>query len=421
MTGSGSDATATTCVIDGLGPVRLLRPASEEELAEMVRKAASAGEAVYPMGGGTMIGYGLAPSREGVAVDLRRLAAIIDYPARDMTVTVQAGISVTTLQKILADQNQRLAVDVPAAALATLGGAVATNVSGPRRCGFGTFRDYMLGATVVDGEGRLVRAGGRVVKNVAGYDLCKLYVGSLGTLGILTQVTLRLRPSAEACVEVVFSCPAETLGDLLDRLHASRTRPIAVDVLNPRAAAEWGRQTGLTLPDQGWTIAVGLEGNSQAVEWQMHQLVCEVGPHLDARVGAAAEELMRPLVEFPISAGASVTARASVPPSATATLLCEAEAGHGSPSLLAHAGSGIVTAHFGKEIGLERTAMAVQGLRQSAVAAGGNVVLWRCPPAWKERLGVWGDPPGDLGLMRAIKDRLDPRHVLNPGRFVGGL
>src|SRR4029077_853691 len=122
---------------------------------------------------------------------------VIDYPARDMTITVQAGLPIAVLQRTLATENQRLPLDVPRPELATLGGALATNVSGPRRYGFGTLRDYVIGITTVNDEGHEVKAGGRVVKNVAGYDLCKLHVGALGTLGVITQVTLKLRPLPE--------------------------------------------------------------------------------------------------------------------------------------------------------------------------------------------------------------------------------
>src|SRR5207253_9213768 len=129
--------------------------------------------------------------------DLRGLAEVIDYPARDMTITVQAGITLARLQALLATEKQRLPVDVPHPDRATLGGALATNASGPRRLGFGTLRDYVIGMTVVNDEGQEVKAGGRVVKNVAGYDLCKLHVGALGTLGVISQATLKLRPRPE--------------------------------------------------------------------------------------------------------------------------------------------------------------------------------------------------------------------------------
>jgi len=152
----------------------------------MVRQSAARSQAIYPVGGRTLLHLGLPPTRPGIAIDLTGLDQLIDYPARDMTITVQAGITMTRLGEILAQENQWLPVDVPLPERATLGGAIACNASGMRRLGFGTFRDYVLGITVVNDRGQEVKAGGRVVKNVAGYDLGKRYAGSLGTLGIIS-------------------------------------------------------------------------------------------------------------------------------------------------------------------------------------------------------------------------------------------
>src|SRR5205807_9828714 len=152
-------------------------------------------------------------------LDLRALNQVIDYPARDMTITVQAGITVAKLQEILAAENQQLPVDVPLPEQATLGGAIAVNASGPRRYGYGTLRDYVIGISFVNDEGQEVKAGGRVVKNVAGYDLCKLHIGALGTLGIITQVTLKLKPVPEDQGAVAVGCEAAALEKLLDQIH----------------------------------------------------------------------------------------------------------------------------------------------------------------------------------------------------------
>src|SRR5262249_39620905 len=162
------------------------------------------------------LNFGLPPTRPGIAVDLRGLAQVIDYPARDMTITVQAGVTLAQLREVLAAENQRLPIDVPRAEQATLSGALAANVSGPRRYGFGTLRDYVIGISVVNDEGQEVKAGGRVVKNVAGYDLCKLHIGALGTLGIITQVTLKLKPRPEETALVAVGCEAGGVAPLLE-------------------------------------------------------------------------------------------------------------------------------------------------------------------------------------------------------------
>src|SRR5260370_16134516 len=210
------------CLIDGFGPVLVMAPASVAELAEQVRAAAAGGKAIYPLGGRTMLGMGGSPTKSGLAIDVRDLNQVIDYPARDMTITVQAGITMAGLQAILAPENQRLPIDVPCAEQATLGGILATNASGPRRFGYGTLRDYVLGISAVNDEGQEIKAGGRVVKNVAGYDLCKLFIGSVGTLRVITQVTLKLRPLAEENALIALACHEERL----EHYHPDLTGPI---------------------------------------------------------------------------------------------------------------------------------------------------------------------------------------------------
>src|SRR5262249_6053587 len=266
------------CHIDEFGPLPVVGPTDVAALSEVVRQAA-AGTAVYPLGGRTQLDLGLPPSKPGVAIDLTELDHVIDYAARDMTITVQAGITVGKLQTILSDENQQLPVDVPRPDLATLGGALATNASGPRRYGYGTLRDYVIGISVVNDEGQEVKAGGRVVKNVAGYDLMKLYVGSLGTLGIITQVTLKVKPRPGARALLGVPCPEGRLDALLDLVHSSRTRPTAVTLVHPRAVAEIvGSDPAATLAAEGnWLVLVGFEDSAAAVEWQVLQLRREVG------------------------------------------------------------------------------------------------------------------------------------------------
>src|SRR6516162_278862 len=254
--------------IDTFGQLPVVEAGSVEEVGGLVRQAAAQGQAVYPVGGRTMLDYGLPPTRPGLGIDLTKLDKIIDYPARDMTITVQAGITLAKLQETLATENQRLPIDVPRADQATLGGALATNASGPRRYGFGTLRDYVIGISVINDEGQEIKAGGRVVKNVAGYDLCKLFVGSLGTLGIITQVTLKLKPRPEEHALLTLGCGAEAVGPLLDGLYRSRTRPVCLELLNAAAARQVGMAAGAELPDAPWVIVVGFEGNREAVGWQ---------------------------------------------------------------------------------------------------------------------------------------------------------
>jgi glycolate oxidase FAD binding subunit len=411
---------SNACHIDDLGPLPLLRPTSVAELGDLVRRAAAEGQAIYPVGGGTMLDVGLPPERPGVAVDVRGLADVVDYPARDMTITVQAGITLDELQRTLAAAGQRLPVDVPRPESATLGGALAVNVSGPRRYGLGTFRDYVLGVSTVNDEGQETKAGGRVVKNVAGYDLGKLHIGALGTLGIITQVTLKVRPLPEAQALVAFGCGADDLGPLLDRLHQSRTRPACLEALNAAAARSVAEAAGLALPEAAWVVVVGYEDAAEPVAWQVKQLLAEVGAGVvggvEARAGGAASTLWTALIDGTHPADVKLSFKANVPAGAVAAF-CRA-AGTDGVRLHAHAGSGIVRGHIAGDLEAEQTASLLVRLHQALGDGPGNVVLTRCPPEWKRTLPVWGRPRGDLDLMRAVKDKLDPRRLFNPGRFL---
>jgi glycolate oxidase FAD binding subunit len=412
------------CRIDSFGPLPTVQPQSVPELQELVRRARAEGQAIYPLGGRTMLDYGLPPTRPGIGVDLRSLNQVIDYPARDMTVTVQAGITLAQLQDLLRQENQRLPVDVPCADHATLGGALATNVSGPRRYGYGTFRDYVIGITVVNDDGHEVKAGGRVVKNVAGYDLCKLYVGSLGTLGIITQVTLKLRPLPEERALIVVRCEANRLGPLLEELQRSQTRPVCIDLLNAAAARYIGQQGGLDMPEAPWVVVVGFEDNREAVCWQVQQLIKELAPEhgrgLDARINTASERLWAALVEAKAWPDAGLTFQANVLPSVAAGFCAEAAAWPEALLLQAHAGNGIVTGHAGRAQTLDN-ARAMLTRLQECTGVGGDLVVRRCPPAWKGALPIWGRPRNDAGLMRTIKQKLDPGDLFNPGRFVDAM
>ena len=170
-----------------------IEPADPLELAATVQSCYDDDVAVYAIGGGTSLALGLPATKPGKGVALSKLNRVVDYPARDMTITVEAGITMKSLADQLATERQRLPIDVPNSQQATIGGVIATNFNGPRRYGQGTIRDYVIGISAVDGRGITFKGGGRVVKNVAGYDFCKLLTGSLGTLGVIHQVTLKLK------------------------------------------------------------------------------------------------------------------------------------------------------------------------------------------------------------------------------------
>jgi glycolate oxidase FAD binding subunit len=399
--------------IDGFGPLPVSRPSSVAELSELVRQSAAGGRALYPVGGGTMLDYGLPPTKPGTAVELGGLDRIIDYPARDMTITAEAGITVGHLQEVLRAEGQQLPVDIPFPDQATLGGAIATNASGPRRLGYGTLRDYVIGISVVNDEGQEIRAGGRVVKNVAGYDLMKLYTGSLGTLGIITQVTLKVKPLPEASRWLRIAWEPQEMPELLSRVSASRTRPCAVTVQGRGHERRIG----------GAALNVGFEDNARAVEWQVNQLRAELPERLhrwlEEHQGNQADTLLARLRDFPLTVENALHFKANVLPARTWDF-CERAAKNGRFAFQSHAGNGIVGGYLA-DTNPDAAKAYLNDLLRFAGECSGNVVVTRCPTAWKSVLPVWGRPTGDRELMKAVKEKLDPRGIFNPGRFVGGI
>lgn len=395
-------------------------PASQEELVAAVADAYASSTAIYPIGGGTCLDFGLPGRTSGLGLHLSRLNRVVDYPARDMTITVEAGITLADLAERLAREGQRLPIDAAEADRATLGGLIATNFSGPRRLGHGTVRDYVIGIRAVDGRGTQFNGGGRVVKNVAGYDFCKLLTGSLGTLAIISQVTLKVRPLAPATA--VVACDA---GDwlraesLLAGLVTSRTTPVAAELL---CGSAWADQPGLSVkPNAAARLVIGFEGTAAEVEWQIEQLTREWREQRVSDVevlrepsGAAAWQA---LVEFSGDGAAPLVMKASVPPSAVASLMQKFLEVDPGCSLQAHAASGAIVARFAQFSTSETGSTIVQQLQPAAAAAGGSVVVWSCAAGELTRQATWGAPPEAAAVMRSVKDQFDPKGLFNPGRF----
>ncbi|MFO0863636.1 MAG: FAD-binding oxidoreductase [Gemmataceae bacterium] len=408
--------------IDGFAMLATHAPRDIADLGERVREADRSQYGLYPVGGRTQIGLGNVPTKSGWAIDMRGLNQVVDFPARDMTITVQSGITIDALDRIVAPENLRLPIDIPYAARATLGGSIAANVSGSRRLGYGTLRDYVIGISAINDEGREFKAGGRVVKNVAGYDINKLLVGSLGTLSIITQVTLKLKPRAEAQAMLFVGCDSAELESTLAKLHASRTRPIAVDVLNRSAAAGTLAPRGIEGVAAPWTIVVAFDGNAEAVAWQVKQVNQELGGRSpDVREAAAVEPFWSLLADAPMDESARLGFKASVLPGTIATFLINMDGHAERPLLFAHAGNGIVRGMTSRSLTQDQAVQLIVACRQQAAGCNGAVIVTHAPAEWKARLEPWGPAPADAWLMREVKAKLDPRGMFNPGRFVAGI
>ena len=409
---------------DGAVHYPIVAPASVQELIELVRQTRSTNQALYPFGGKTMLDLGLIPSKPGTAVDMRSLNRIIDYPSRDMTITIQAGITIQRLKEILLAEKQRLAVDVPFAEQATVGGAVAANASGPRRFGLGTLRDYIIGISLVNDEGFEVKAGGRVVKNVAGYDLMKLYTGALGTLGIVTQLTLKLKPLPESSRLLVLPVAFDNASAILEPLFASQTRPVCIDLLDPGASKAVAGNSGCDLFSKGWNLVLGYEDNFKAVTWQVERLKREIPSEARSSLqecsDSEAEKLWKSLSDFALFPACEFSFKANLLPSAALDFCRQAAACDEAPILQAHAGNGIVNGHC-KDLALEQALSMLNKLGAIAATAKGNLIVTRCPAGWKAVLPVWGRTTDDRAMMKIVKQKLDPAGVFNPRRFVDGI
>lgn len=394
------------------------QPQDVEALRAIVRDEVARGRAIYPRGGGTSLDYGGIPKRPGVAIDTRTLGRLVDYPAADMTITAEAGMTLSALRATLAEQHQRLLVDAPHPDRATLGGIYATNTCGSRRFGAGRPRDQIIGVSFVTSDGAVVKGGGRVVKNVAGYDFPKLLTGSMGTLGVIVQLTLKVRPipEASAIVWVPLANPAD-LAARLDGLNTSATRPIALDLLNAPAAHSIGQSLGL--PDGPAVLVVGFEDNADAVKWQVDRVREELAaPEAAVVEGERTATLWDALNGFQADGPGPLAFTANIRPAAVAGFVTELDPSRWS--VQAHAGNGIVRAFALGEWSLDEAARAIEPLRRRVVHEGGNLILPRCPTDWKERLRVWGEPRADQFLAERVRAALDPHNAMNPGRFVVG-
>lgn len=386
-----------------------------------MRAAYADGMPIYPIGGGTSLEYGLAAKKQGLGLSLANINRLIDYPARDMTVTVEAGIAMSMLAELLAGERQWLPIDTPQPEQATLGGVIATAFSGPRRYGWGTMRDYVIGIRAVDGRGMVFNAGGRVVKNVAGYDFCKLLTGSLGTLGVITQVTLKIKPIPEASAFVVCGVPDLVAAErVLASLVHTRTAPAAIELL---AGPQWEQSVINPALGSAAQIAVGVEGTASEVAWMTGQLSTDLaaqsGTNIRTLRDEEARELWARLRDFPAAAGSPLVVKASIRPSAVTGFVHRLLRLDPSVSIQAHAGNGIVIAQFNEFESANVSRQLVGDLQPAAQAAGGHIVVLSSTFGGDlTRQAWWGAATDATHWMQSVKKQFDPKGLLNPGRYI---
>lgn len=400
--------------VDGILPAWVALPTRVEEVGQLLRLAANERLAVVPRGSGALMGLGNPPRRVDGVCDLSRLAAVVAYEPADLTATVQCGIPLSALAARLTPHRQFLPLDPPDGASRSVGGVLATNGSAPLRFRYGTARDLLLGVRFVQADGTVTWGGAKVVKSVTGYDIPKLMVGSLGTLGVLVEATLRLHPLPETETTWLVTFPtAERAAGLLSAIQASSLQPNRLQIVTSMATG--GRWDGEA------TVAISFGSVAEAVRAQGESLAA-IARREGGRTRTAEPGFWSGL--WALLAGATVRVKVAALPSDTAGFCGEIQRLGASLGITAgivgEAGNGVLhVALRGALRAVEWETKVIGPLRERLAPTGGGVVVEHAPLEVKERLDVWGPvDPATLAIMKRLKGEFDPLGTLNPGRFV---
>src|SRR5579875_759550 len=427
LTGGGLDGYD----IRGLTPGVAVRPRTAEGVAAVLHLAHEHGWAVAPRGGGTLLDLGNQPERLDIVLDLTALDAVVDYQPDDMTIAVQAGITLAALERVLAERGQMLPLDAPLPMRATVGGTLAANISGPRRLRFGTARDLTIGMQVALPEEGLARSGGRVVKNVAGYDLTKLHIGSLGTAGIITEATFKVQPlpTGRGALAAAFDNRDVAISVAL-QLVRGQLFPAAVELLDFGAAHRLLAGTRAEPSEGQWLLAVLLLGVPAAVSRSTREIMTlctrSGAPVVTALEMEERERLLAGIRDYGRADDnhAVLIARAATLPAQTGAAIDAltrlGERLSSVPEIIARPGAGLACGYW-YSVPAEALPGAVAPVREELARLGGWLVVERAPLPALTGLDVWGLTGDDLALMRRLKATYDPRRILNPGRYVDHL
>ncbi len=413
--------------IDGLLPSLVALPATVAEAVQVVAATHEQQLTIIARGGGSQMNFGDLAERIDVVLQTTHLNRLLEHEGPDLTCAVEAGMTLAALQEQLKKQGQRLALDPPGASETTIGGILATNASGPKRLRYGTARDLVIGLRVVQADGALARSGGRVVKNVAGYDLNKMYIGSLGTLGIIVEANFKLHPLPNAEQTLLLSyARVEDAMQTVIALMSSLLTPSAVELIDAGAANSLVDLSAVPLPDSEYTLAVNFEGSKATLARQLE----EMRRLAQQEHGLLAEELegpeqddfwerIREHTQGTLTCKTAILLTQIVPYVQTLDALCQRY--NLESAIIAHAGNGILYTELGPVDATERLLPALAELRRYLAELGGSLVLERCPVELKRRLSVWGEPKGDFSMMQRLKQQFDPQGTFVRGRFLGGL
>ena len=397
-------------------PSCLVSPYTPEALSQVMEIAHSHRWRVMPCGSGSKLTWGGLPSDIDLIISTQYLNRIIDHAVGDLTVTLEAGVKLADLQHTLNQAGQFLPLDPAYPESATLGGIVATTDSGSWRQRYGGVRDVIIGISFIRADGQIAEAGGRVVKNVAGYDLMKLFTGSYGTLGIISQLTMRVYPLGEAAGTFVLTGDNEVIAQASQTLLASTLTPTAADLLSASVVINQGIGQGMGLMVRFQSIAASVEQQSAHLEAIAQKLGLQASFYHDTEEQNLWQNL-RQLVREPTSASA-ITCKMGLKPNAAVNFLAHlgeitSQDGWG----IVHARSGLGQLHLDGEDSLNR----VSKLRSRCQENSGFLTVLEAPTTLKQQLDPWGYTGNALDLMRRLKQRFDSENLLSPGSFVGGI
>ena len=417
--------------VDGVPPSSIALPDTVDELGDVLARASAQGLAVAPWGGGTRVAIGNPPERMDIVVDVSRINQVLAYNSADLTVTVGAGMTFTALRQALSEHDQFLAIDPPLPDRATVGGTLACGVAGPMTWQLWSPRDLTIGMKVVLANGRFSSSGGQVVKNVSGYDMARLHIGGMGTLGLIAEASFKLTPLPvkQATVVAVFDtglkCHQAAVGVL-----ASGVLPLAMTALNPASAS----LAGLDEADGSYALAVRLGGRPRTLDRQVEETkraCADLEPsRLDVLEQDEAAGLWEGVRDFGWSEETRplLGCRASVLPSQVGSLVANLEhivtADGTAPALISYPAYGTVLAGWygdGSAPSDDLLADTVSKARRAAREAGGNIMVEQCPTPLKHQINVWDEVGDSIAIMRRMKQQYDPDRILNPGRFAGGI
>lgn len=396
--------------VDGALPDVVVAPRDEPALARTMAEAQEAGLAVIAIGAGEHRGIGNVPEAYDVALSLARMDGVVAYEPDDLTITLQPGVRLDDVQTLLGQHHQFLPLDPPGGVEATIGGVLAANVSGPMRHAYGTARDWVIGMRVVASDGTASKSGGRVVKNVAGYDMAKLHIGAIGTLGVITEVTFKLAPLPPSMATVSIGCDTAHAGAILAfAAHEGGLALHAMELLSPPAAYA-------VLGESRWSLLIRSGGPQAAVERTLAELQA-LALGLNARLSVVPERAWA--LWNATFAPSALSLRASVLPSDTAEIIEVLDRRFtGAAALLsATVSAGLIRANLDPQ--RVRPLTLIEHARDVVARRDGALFIDAAPPLVKRQYDVFGAVRGDVALMRRMKEQFDPKRTLSPGRFYG--